>query len=300
MLKVAFVTNFIPPYRRSFYEKLCHANAQLEWLIVCGNVGEHGRAATTDEVVVPQRWVRNTQFRLGPFTIRWQHGALAAIRDYGPDVLIVLGIAGTLSNWPLLAWARWHKVPVIMWTCGWEPQRPNSLAFGWKQTVGQFYFRAASRLLVYASKGRRYLTEVFGVAASSVDVCYKGIETDGLLAREANTLDQARDLRLREAGGDAEIVLFVGAMLTDKRLDLLIEAFVALRQARPQAQLWLVGDGPERARAEQQVASAGLEGVRFLGRIVEGVDTYFAAADVVVLPGIGGVALNEADRKSVV
>ena len=158
---------------------------------MCGNTGE---------VVVPQRWARNTQFRLGPFAIRWQHGALAAVRDYVLDVLIVLGIAGPLSNWPLLAWARWHKVPVIMWTCGWEPQRPDSLAFGRKQIVEQFYFRAASRPLVHASKGRRYLTEVFGVAASSVDLCYKGIETDVLLAREADTLDHARELRGQRGG----------------------------------------------------------------------------------------------------
>ena len=184
MLKVAFVTNFIPPYRRTFYEKLCRANVQLEWLIVCGNTGEHGRAATTDEIGVPQRQVFNAQYRLGPFTIRWQRGALAAVRDYAPDVLIVLGISGTLSNWAVLAWARWRKVPVIMWTCGWEPQRPDSLAFHFKKIIARLYFRAAACLLVYGSKGGRYMRDAFGVAAARVEVCYNGIETDGLLARE--------------------------------------------------------------------------------------------------------------------
>ena len=200
MLKVAFITNFIPPYRRTFYEKLCRANGQLEWLIVCGNTGEHGRAATTDEIGVPQRQVFNAQYRLGPFTIRWQRGALAAVRDYAPDVLIVLGISGTLSNWAVLAWARWHKVPVIMWTCGWEPQVPDSMAFRLKKVVAGLYFRAADCLLVYGSKGGRYMTDVFGVAASRVEICYNGIETDGLLAREADTLDHARELRGQRGG----------------------------------------------------------------------------------------------------
>lgn len=45
---------------------------------------------------------------------------------------------------------------------------------------------------------------------------------------------------------------------------------------------------------ERLVAQEVVPGVRFFGRIVDGVGAYFAAADVVVLPGIGGLALNEA------
>ncbi len=34
--------------------------------------------------------------------------------------------------------------------------------------------------------------------------------------------------------------------------------------------------------------------IYYLGRIIEGVDPYFAASDCLVLPGIGGLALNQA------
>ena len=34
--------------------------------------------------------------------------------------------------------------------------------------------------------------------------------------------------------------------------------------------------------------------MRFFGRIIDGVDAYFAAADVFVLPGLGGLAFNQA------
>lgn len=292
-MKVAFVTNFIPPYRRTFYEKLCRNGSDFDWLIIRGSTGEEGRLATVEGVDVPQREVVNAERKLGPFTLRWQGGALAAVRAWRPEILVLLGISGTFSNWALLAWARWHRVPVLMWTCGWEPHAPTSLAFRLKKRIARIYFRAATHLLVYSTKGQRYI-EALGVPRARVSVCYNGIETDHLLAREPASLAAARELRERQASPDAELILFVGAMLAQKRLDLLIEAFAAIRRARPQAQLWLVGDGPERAAAERLVARDDIPGVRFMGRIVDGVDAYFAAADVVVLPGIGGLVLNEA------
>jgi glycosyltransferase involved in cell wall biosynthesis len=37
-----------------------------------------------------------------------------------------------------------------------------------------------------------------------------------------------------------------------------------------------------------------LKGVKFWGRVIEGVDVFFAAADYFVLPGVGGLSLNQA------
>jgi glycosyltransferase involved in cell wall biosynthesis len=292
-MKVAFVTNFIPPYRRSFYEKLCRSGAGFEWLLIRGTTGEEGRLATNEGIDVPQREVVNAEYKVGPFTLRWQRGALKAVRDWRPQVIVLLGISGTLSNWALLLWAWWHRVPVLMWTCGWEPHALESVAFRFKKRIASVYFRAATRLLVYSTKGQRYV-ETLGVPHGRISVCYNGIEIDHLLGREAESFAAAAKLREREIGPNSLVVLFVGAMLAQKRLDLLIEAFAVIRRERPQAQLWLVGDGPEREAMEHLVAGDGVPGVRFFGRIVDGVDAYFSAADVVVLPGIGGLALNEA------
>jgi glycosyltransferase involved in cell wall biosynthesis len=42
------------------------------------------------------------------------------------------------------------------------------------------------------------------------------------------------------------------------------------------------------------IKELGDPNVIYLGRIIDGVDPYFAAADCFVLPGIGGLALNQA------
>ena len=54
--------------------------------------------------------------------------------------------------------------------------------------------------------------------------------------------------------------VYVGRLAREKGLDTLIAAWPAVLADRPEARLTLIGDGPERARLEAQVAALGLGG----------------------------------------
>jgi len=58
-------------------------------------------------------------------------------------------------------------------------------------------------------------------------------------------------------------VLYVGRLSRNKRPDHAIKAFEILRREVPDAQLWVVGDGPMRAKLERKAP----EGVTFFGRV---------------------------------
>jgi glycosyltransferase involved in cell wall biosynthesis len=58
-------------------------------------------------------------------------------------------------------------------------------------------------------------------------------------------------------------ILFVGRLIPNKRPDHAVKAFSLIRQALPDARLWVVGEGPMRARLEGQRSP----GVEFLGRL---------------------------------
>jgi glycosyltransferase involved in cell wall biosynthesis len=61
-------------------------------------------------------------------------------------------------------------------------------------------------------------------------------------------------------------ILFVGRLARQKRPDLAVEIIRRVRADHPDAELWIVGDGPQRADVERLVGSAGLDGaVRLLG-----------------------------------
>jgi glycosyltransferase involved in cell wall biosynthesis len=82
-----------------------------------------------------------------------------------------------------------------------------------------------------------------------------------------------------------------------KRVDMLIDVFSRLQQDYPDAELLIVGNGPEEAALKKQVQALGLEeSVRFTGAIydTETLGRYFTAASVYVLAGLGGLSINEA------
>lgn len=83
-----------------------------------------------------------------------------------------------------------------------------------------------------------------------IDVIPTGIRGD----------DFRNGTRRKEAGDGEEICLYVGRLAHEKSLDVVVRVFAKIHEKRPQARLWLVGDGPARGALEQQVGEAGLSG----------------------------------------
>jgi len=80
---------------------------------------------------------------------------------------------------------------------------------------------------------------------------------------------------------DARVVLFVGNLVAVKAVDVLLQAWAALGDAR--ARLVIVGDGVDRAALETQARA--LPNVTFLGAIPQAdVAGWFGVANVLVLP----------------
>ena len=92
--------------------------------------------------------------------------------------------------------------------------------------------------------------------------------------------------------GDVPTVLFVGRLQPRKHVDWLLRACAELPQ--PQPHLIIVGDGPERRQleslAQEVFPVAEFAGARHGSQLEE----YFARADLFVLPGTGGLAVQQA------
>ncbi len=83
------------------------------------------------------------------------------------------------------------------------------------------------------------------------------------------------------------VVVYVGRLSREKRVELLLEAFARVVRERPVARLLIAGEGPEREPLCQRVASLGLSNVRFLGMLTrDGVRALLSCADVFVLPSL--------------
>ena len=83
-----------------------------------------------------------------------------------------------------------------------------------------------------------------------------------------------------------DVLLFVGRLASEKGLDMLIQAFVLIHQARPGVRLLLLGKGPHEEALNAKLAKLGLKDLVILAGAVphEEVPNYYAAADLFVFP----------------
>lgn len=94
-----------------------------------------------------------------------------------------------------------------------------------------------------------------------------------------------RDAALREqwgAGDNGFVAIYVGRIAAEKNLDLAVHAFRQLQTARPDARFVWVGDGPARARLQQENPDFVFCGVQR----GESLARHFASGDLFVFPSL--------------
>lgn len=214
------------------------------------------------------------------------------LTNYKPDVLLCEGGSNILNNLLVYAWAKVHRVPTIWWDLGEIPGRRYSgisLVYRWFRLR---LMRQSTVLLGYSSRAVAYfrrerLKQPIFRAVNCVD-------TDRVFSEIAHAQEVRPPLRIRMGLEDKRILLFVGAIETPKRLDVLLQAYKSVRDRLEGVALIIVGDGSALGSVRAQSDDLALPDVYFTGRVIEGVSEYFLAADLFVLPGLGGLAISEA------
>jgi len=121
------------------------------------------------------------------------------------------------------------------------------------------------------------------VAPERIALIPNGVDTD--FFRPASPPER-RELRDRFAmPAEAPLAVCVSRLAVHKRVDVLLRAWGLVRRERPEARLWIIGQGAERERLEELARETGLaENVTFLGAIGrEEVAERLRAADAWVL-----------------
>lgn len=92
------------------------------------------------------------------------------------------------------------------------------------------------------------------------------------------------------------LIACVGRVISEKRVRDAVEVIALLQRKGHTAYLLVVGDGPERAALERLTCELGVQPmVHFTGRVPEDGDSAaLVIADVVVFPGVHGLAINQA------
>ncbi|MGA2111902.1 MAG: glycosyltransferase family 4 protein [Anaerolineales bacterium] len=232
----------------------------------------------------------NLRLGWGGQFLLWQLGWQSWLRAFDPQLLVVEANPRYLSNHFAARWMRSRRRPVVGWSLG-----PVGQAKGEGVLAARLrcYYAAFDSLVVYSRQAVREFDQI-GIPREKVHLAPNAVQSstsEAIRSQLASDHSLVRHWREQLGLGEGLTVLFVGRLQTRKRVDQLLRAS---SRVQPCPQLLVVGDGPER-KALEELASRLLPACKFLGDLRgEELGRCFAAADLLALPGTGGLAVQEA------
>ncbi len=221
----------------------------------------------------------------------WFKGLQKALDDLKPDVLILEGENNMLNNIRIGRWSKKNNIPFLWWSLGLIPGFQYTL---YQRLYHPFLLKLldqAKSIIGYSSYTQQYYHSL-GISSEKVIVCNNCLDYEKIdIAIERCRL-LAADLRAKYTAEGQKLVLYVGNIEKRKRLDTLIQAFAGIPQEK--AVLFIVGDGSDKANSERMTEEIGLQNVVYTGSVYENVSMYFSAADLFVLPSLGGLSIYQA------
>jgi glycosyltransferase involved in cell wall biosynthesis len=209
---------------------------------------------------------------------RFDLSVIPALRDTvagrGSDLVVTNSVKSHFLMWRS---GLWRKYPWVAFHHGYTDTDRKMRLYN---RLDRWSLPHADRLVTVCGAFAQDLMSSTGVSVKKISVQHNAIRR-----RPPVSPAEVETLRNRLGLTKAErVVLSVGRLSREKAHMDLLEGFNRLRETRPEisGKLIIVGDGPERVRLEAAAESLGCP-VVFTGQVSD-VQTFYAMADVFVLP----------------
>ncbi len=271
----------LPAYRVPFFDLLAQSCE--------GGMSLLAGEPRAEEGVITANALRNTQYAIaknvhlfrGSLYLCCQAGMIRWLEQTHPDALIVEANPRYLATPSAVKWMHSRGRKVIGWGLGapvaFSPSPKIERGVGvrvWSRFLSQF-----DALISYSQRGAEEYAAL-GFPREKIFVAYNSVAPRPTFRPG-----------LRLSTFDIPAIIFVGRLQARKRVDWLLRACAEME---PRPRLVIVGDGPERAKLES-LASEIYPSAEFVGaKRGEELTPYFAEADIFILPGTGGLAVQEA------
>lgn len=278
--KLGIQQRVLPFYRVPFFSTLAgHFPAGMQ--LFAGTPRRSEAIDTADQLGDVQLVkARNIHLLSGKLYLCLQPNLLGWLKSFEPGVLIIESNPRYLSTPNAIDWMKARKKPVIGWGLG-APIMTGPFSARRVHARREF-LKKLDAVIAYSKQGAEEYAES-GVPESRIFVA-----PNSSTHRPSGTMP----IRPISDSGRAK-VLFVGRLQMRKRLDLLFKACASLTD-QLQPDVTVIGDGPDRGYFEN-AAREFYPSVKFTGaKKGKELEPFFTEADLFVLPGTGGLAVQEA------
>lgn len=233
--------------------------------------GKGERASDQDKL--PRQW---REWRKGGEIIRW-------LAERRPAAIVVFGY-NDLGRLRIIRWSHRKAIPVFLWgDSNILADRAKGLRTALKRLLLPRILAWCSGVFCCGRLGRAYFLR-YGVAPERIHQMPYEADYDAIRGVPAEQVAAIRD-RFGLAP-ERRRLLYVGRLAPVKRVDLLIQAYSAIADRRPDWDLVIAGDGPLRERLEALVPEHLRRRLIWTGFLAEPMDVagLYASCDVLVLP----------------
>lgn len=270
--KLGVQQRVLPGYRVPFFDLLaqrCEGGLHL----FAGRPRPVEMIASGQTQIAECKETNNIHLFGGLFYLCYQQGFIHWLEETNPDALIVEANPRYLSTTPAVRWMHARGRKVIGWGLG-SPAVHGLRRKRWFAFVGQF-----DAMLSYSQRGAEEYAAL-GFPREKIFIAHNSVSP----APEQKPNAKPRTV-------NCATLLFVGRLQARKRVDYLLRACAELGS---NPRLIIVGDGPERVALES-FANDVYPSAEFIGaKHGAALKRYFDQADLFVLPGTGGLAVQEA------
>jgi glycosyltransferase involved in cell wall biosynthesis len=288
-MRIALLTNFVPPYRVPVFRALRERAGELRVFI--STPMERNRNWQADwadlDVVLMKTWTLSRQWRHEKFREDYElhvpYDAIAQLRKWRPDAVITAEFGA--RSLQAITYASGARVPVVIWATlvdHLEAGRGRVRAL-----ARRFILRHVDGVIVNGEGGARYIRSL-------------GFD-DARVARVHQPIDVAAftAIPLARAAENARRIVYVGSLSERKGVSVMVEGAALWGKRHPEARLRLliVGDGPERERVRGVTVPSNVD-IEYAGAVAyEELPGWYARAGIAIFPTRGdewGLVVNEA------
>jgi glycosyltransferase involved in cell wall biosynthesis len=275
--RLALQQRVLPRYRALFFDELARV-CEGGLSVYAGLPRPREAIPHSEDLQVAEHYRgKNLHILHNSFYLCWQLDLMPWLEAWNPDALIMEANPRYLSSRKAIRWMRQRKKPVLGWGLG-APDLAGFLG-PLRRSVRRSFIHQFDVLLAYSERGAREYAAL-GFPEERIKVVYNAVSPPPLELPERRP-HSGRPIRL----------IFVGRLQARKRVDLLLQTCGVLETA---PELVIVGDGPERdelaAFARQVFPQAEFVGAQFGDQL----QTRLEHADLLILPGTGGLAVQQA------
>lgn len=289
--KLALQQRVLPNYRAPFFELLASA-CEGGMSLFTGLPRPSEGITTAQELQITEcKLGQNVHLFSGSLYLCYQRGLIDWLKTWNPDALVMEANPRYLSTSSAITWIHQRGKPVIGWGLGAPPRNPphfqrkwggskGGILAGFRQTRQLSFLKQFDALIAYSQRGAVEYAAL-GFPIERIFVAHNSVSPPPVspLPGRPPTFNRK------------PCILFVGRLQARKRIDHLLRACAEMAS---EPRLVIIGDGPERNILES-LSKEIYPNAEFIGaRYGAELKPYFTEADLFVLPGTGGLAIQEA------